>query len=413
MRCDVPTLLTLLEFTEFVQWNPYPFSQINRDSNNNLIFGTRDSKCNRCSFNSAYQQHEWLSRNEVGEAILQAEELFFSLTGYHPAPKFITQETVQVTRPSEQFQWQGWATPRGEYKAIRTHSKYVQSVGTEVLTYVADSAVTLSDSDGDGINDRFTVTQAMPAGTVAGEVAVFFITLDRLGRPLDIMEIKPIVVSMSGVTATITGNSYQLVLPSYQYAAVPSELAYDDASIYATQLAVYRRTIDTTDTGQLIWDTAYCPSPPCQYVASTACFGIRDALMGWIVPQPASYDADLAQFVANYPNEANRAPDRVKVNYYAGYPRQDNGRMDRLHARIISLIAIGLLPNRIGSCGTTNERLFWYRMRAGDKDANGNTFVVNQREMDTCPFTEKVRASFMAWSLMKELIGTFDIVIAN
>lgn len=410
MRSDTPTLLSLLEYTEFIEWNPWPFSQINRDKNNALIFGEKDAKCNRTAFQSAWQMHEWLSRNEVGSAIEQAENLFYDLTGYYPAPKFITEESQQYPRPTQQNMRQGYGTPRGDYKAIQVSSKYVQSVGTELLNFVADSAVTLSDSDGDGINDRFTVTQAMPAGTTAGEVAVFFITADRLGRPLDIMEIKPINVSMSGVTATITGSSYQLVLPALQYAAVPSELAYDDATIYATGLAVYTRTIDLSDTGSLIWDTSNCPDPPCSFEASTACFGIRDAKMGWLTPQPASYDATLAQFASISPNQGSRAPDRIKINYYAGYPRQSDGRMDRKHAKIISLIATALLTNRIGSCGTTNERLFWYRMRPGET-RDGQQFVVSQQELDQNPFTEKTRSTFMAWREMKSLVGTWDMVV--
>lgn len=411
MRADIPTLLSLLEFTEFIEWNPWPLSQINRNAANELIFGEKDAKCNRATFQTAWQMKEWISRNELASVIEQAEELFYSLTGFHPAPKFITEETVIYPRPSNQFAWQGWATARRDWKAIQVGSKFVQSVGTETLTYVADSAVALSDSDGDGITDTFTVTQAMPAGTVAGEVAVFFITADRLGRPLDIMEIKPIDVSMSGVTATIVGRSYQLVLPALQYAAVPSELAYDNAAIYATSLAVYRRTIDTTDTGSLIWDLPTCPNPPCQYEASTTCFGVRDAAMGWIAPQPAKYDSTLAQFVSTYPNQGYRGPDRVKVNYYAGYPRQSNGRMDRTMAKIISLIAIGNLPDRVCSCATTSERLYWYRMVPGESRGN-NTFKVSQQEFDRLPFTEKCRASFMAWNLLKDYVA-IDMVVAN
>jgi len=366
MRATTPTLLSIAEWREVINLHPYYLAQIGND-----VPARSRGDCQGATFQWAWQDSEHLAREEIAQCIADAEELFRDKIGYYPAPKFITNEPQDYPRHYQADLYQGWGTPRGQYKSIKVNNGYVQNVGTELLTELdASIAVTLVDNDGDTIKESFNVTvPGLPSGTSASEIALFFTAVDRDDLPLSEWEIRPLRVSITGDTATIKGESVLLVKPNNQIGLDPEILSAAVASegdTFVSEVAVYRRTVNTAETGALIWEyPGGCDNPPCEAVMSTGCFGVRNKELGWLAPRPAIYDTELAAFTVSYPDLC-RAPDRVTVNYLAGYPRQANGKMDNLHARIISLLAAARLPNKTCGCGRADQRLTYYQSLPSD-----------------------------------------------
>lgn len=339
-----PTLLSLIEWAEFIGMNPYYLFQVGVNVPDNT-----GHDCDYIFYEYPYQQSNHLSREDVRLAISQAEDLFNELCGYYPAPKFIVDEPGQYPQYYDKRFYGGLRNYNGQFKAIQLKHGYIQSVGVEVLTFITDNiTITLSDSNGDGINDTFNFSVTVPSGTLASEIAVFNTETDRNDNPLDEYEIRPIKVTVSGTTATVTGFIGLLVIPDLQEVLDPESLDATLTTIYVEDLAVYRRTINTESPGQFIYES-YCLSNNCDVETRDFCLYARDKQLGIVAPR-----VDICLF-------GRYEPDRFIASYYAGYPRQSNNRMDRKISHIISLLATSLLPNRTCGCSRADQRLAYYR----------------------------------------------------
>lgn len=403
MRSSVQTLLTLYEWSQIIGVQPYWLAQIGRDvpergSIQNVV------GCDHVAYQQSFQNYEYLGREEIGEAIAQAEQLFADVVGFFPAPKYIVSEKHQYARHyNRQFPIRyGMRAASSQFKSVQTKYSHIQVVGIENLTLVGNFATVLSDETASGINDTFTVSAVVPAGTLPAAIAAFFVSADRVGLSLAESEIKPLTVSVSGVNATITGHVSLLVLPELQLKVAPDELSALDNTIYATNVTIYLRATDITNNGTLIWNGIFpCDSPPCTAEITTACFGIQDFDLGWLYPIPAEWDATLEQFNRTYSCCTGRDPDRMTVNYLAGIPRQENGRMEHSYAVAIAKLATGLLPARICGCNRADQRLKYYRDLP--VDTNGN-LLVPRKLMETAGemLGSMSRGAVEAWSFIEK-----------
>lgn len=373
------TLLTLQEWAEFIGLSPFYIYQlgINVPTNSNY-----EGACEYVMFQNPYSQNNHLSREDVLQAISQAEDLFTDLTNYAPAPKFIVNEQSPYPQYYNRSKISGWGTGAGNFKSVQLRYGYVQSMGTEVLTELPQVVtIVFSDPDGDGIDERFTITATVPSGTLAGEIKLYNTAADRADEPMAEYEIKPLQISVSGVTATIIGGSWLLVKPMLQNEIAPESLDVTDPATYVDDLDIYRLTINTDEQGALIYP-AYCPDDTdCGEEQVDVCYINRNATMGVVAPRWLDYCAWDNRYYS---------PMRFKANYYAGYPRESTGRMNRKISRIIALLATALLPNLACGCQRAQQRLFYYRelpvneqgqltMGQGMIDAAGAAFGITGR----------------------------------
>lgn len=360
MRTKVKTLLTLFEYAEIIGLNPFWLSQVREDIPRKGQ--AQNISCDHTMYQDAWQGFEHLSREEIAQSIAQAERLFAKETGFYPAPKYFTEEN---------HPYPGHTLRRNYFPYIQAKHGFIQAIGTELLTSIGTAAVTQTSSYAGSFNDGFTVNIAVPAGTTEAEIAAFFITVDRAGLTLAQSEIKPLNVSITAGTVTITGHITLLVKPEHQVKPDAPELSATAAATYATEIAIYRRTTDLSNTGSLIWIKPYdCANPPCEVELETACFSMRDADKGWLEPVPATYDEEAGAFSISDPYCVSSLPQKAKVNYLAGYPRQTDGRMDYDFARSIALLATALLPQRTAGCNRADQRLLHYRNLPVDEDGN-------------------------------------------
>lgn len=405
MRSSVQTLLTLYEYCTIIGLNPFWFAQIGKDVPERGNF--QNIKCEHTLFQSPYQAYEFLGRDEIGDAIAEAESLIANILGYYPAPKYFVNEPHQYPRSyNRQFPYRrGMRNAAGGYKSIQTKYGHIQVMGIENLTLIDASVPTvLSDETASGIDDTFTATVAVPAGTTAAAIAAFFIPADRPTLSLAESEIKPLNVSIAAGVATITGHISLLVKPILQLAVAPLELSATDNTIYASEIAVYSRATDITDTGSLRWfNVLPCEQPPCEISIETACFGIQDMELGYVYPLPAEWNATTEQFDLSYPCCVGREPDKLTVNYLGGAERQDNGLMQRNFARAVTLLATSLLPNRTAGCTRADQRLWHYKKQP---IADNGVLEVSQKLMEETAevFGNNSRGACEAYKLMQPLI---------
>lgn len=404
MRSSVQTLLTLYEYCTIIGLNPYWFAQIGQNVPERGNF--QNIKCDHVLFQSPYQAYDFLGREEIAESIAQAEQLVSDILGYWPAPKYMVDEPHQYPRHyNRQYPYRyGMRNAAGGYKSTQTKYGKIQVMGIESLTLIGNFAVVLSDETASGINDTFTVTAAVPVGTTAAAIAAFFITADRLNLSLVESEIKPLNVSIAANVATITGHVSLLVLPILQLAVAPPDLSALDTAIYATEIAIYSRATDITDTGSLRWiNVVPCEAPPCEVDIQTACFGIQDAELGFVYPLSAEWDTTTEQFNLTYPCCVGREPDKLTVNYLAGHERQLNGKMNPKLGKIIALLATSLLPNRTCGCDRANQRLHYYRSLPTDERSN---LLMPREVMEEAgaALGSMGRGSVESWMLMKPMI---------
>ena len=319
-----------------------------------------ESKCD-CAKNTHPEdmfQNKWLSRREISQAIMRAEQMIADELGYWTAPKTITNEkhgyprmdwgrsykqTVGLSRNT-------MVTRDGkDYKSITTDWGYIQGVGTIVETQLNDTI----DVEMDETCSIFTASITLPdTPTGLEEYHVFFHEDDRyLSEPKEQWELRDLTFTVDGTTLNITGGAYLLMQPSKRMGRKWECLELTDQNI-VDKLEVWEFNLDITQHGSLQWGKRPCVSPTgCNDVEiKDACF-VRDDTETYPIlrPSPRSYNETTLVWDSY---DVTTAPDYVVVNYVAGVPLV-NGKVDNRYAVPTFLLAASLLEGDVPECGCT------------------------------------------------------------
>lgn len=333
--------------------SPWEFNQIGYP-------GKKSAQCKDVFFQYQYQR-DHLGREEVAQAIADAERMMADACRFWPAPQYFINEEVDYPRPHQRAQFGFAGTPRGEWKTVQLRWHRFVSGGVFSRTSLGTTAsITLSDPDGDGIKERFTATVTIPANTSPDEIALYFTAADRDSEPLDeIWRIRPVRVSVSSTTATIIGHTALLVKPNLTFGINAAELDAKTETNYVTSLEGWRVFTDTSSTdadpahGVAIWKNDPACTQDCTFSLIPLCLGHDNdesstvfASFGSPSTWPFSY----------------REPDRLKVNYVAGLPLE-NGQMQKEMARAITYLSTSLLANEKCGCERVNRILEKWQAR--------------------------------------------------
>lgn len=409
------TLLSLEQFRRIVKMHPYHFWQLSNDS------APLRNVCDDLLFEEDWQNSDAMSRASIRQAIDVAERKIRDWLRYDVAPRYQT-SIVQWPRRVNQTQWRsGDWNAIGRAVSVELPYKQVQAVGALTRVAIGDAAVSLADTNNDGLLDTFTATIATTV-TDASQLAAYFTAADRWDElaPLDSWKIQPLTVSISGGQATIRGNVWQIVRPIL-YADYSDPRQYydpDDTSIYAESLTVYREYINpngqTVDDAQatLIWETQpwpfwccgtspYTPnaSDPAAVGKAVARVGIRDAANGIVTPGQAVYDSTSGQW-ARVDWSTCAEPDRAEVRYLAGLPLV-NGQMDRPWQEFVAYMALAELEGPICACESVRQRLhYWQFDMARTAGANDEAYAISTADLDN-PFGTR-RGHIHVWRRVKD-----------
>lgn len=387
--------------------------------------------CNTLVHRYAYQNADAAGHVEIEQAIAEAERKLKDWLGYSVAPHYVS-EVVPWSRLADGMSRGGAYDADGRWLSVQLSEGYVQAVGVEALSVIsAGAAVTYSDTDGDTIEDTFTIGPIATTVTDVDEIALYFASGDRFTGPDfesavgERWRILPIVVTLSGGNVTIRGPKQLLVKPiKYEGVVnIGSGLLPNLAGNFATVMDVYRRYTNrdgtTVATSQAVieWETApvigccgsvdvstaYSGSPydPAAVAQAAARVGLRDARRGIVTPAEAAYNTDTGIW-SSLDWTVCAEPDRVLIRYLAGYPLDATGQMDAKWRRVVAYMAAAELDKTVCACDAANARIsYWQFDLARTAGANDEQYGTTQQILD-CPFGTR-RGQVYAWRNVQQL----------
>jgi len=361
-RATTPTWLSLDRWAQILGINPLHFSQL-------FSSVIPASNCSDAWTQFAYQNPNYTSREDIAQAIRDAEMKIASELGYFLLPDWVVDERRQTVRPArpELFS-RSSVNVRGLAKSIETDWGYVISGGQRAQVLIDDSvAVTVSDVDGDGYDERAVATVAT-AVTSPCEIRAFL--PGQAGSFA--YEIRPITVTIAAGVATITFNRWQLVIPELQDrldAEQPDQRIDGDADAsYETTIDVYRVWNDPQSQANLLWERepSGCSNcngsgcAECSFSTQTGCLAVRNERLGELTYRPATWDSvdeqfDTAEFAVC------RDPEQLRVWYYAGWQSTDprvscpRVQLDPYWEKAIVYLSAALLDRELCSCNNVEK----------------------------------------------------------
>lgn len=403
-RADVDILLSVDEWGAIMGIDPYELNQVTLGFPNNST-NTQNAQCAHAFFQYSWQQ-DFLSRQEVGEAIQKAEQALAEFMLFWPAPKAIYAEVVQFPQPHERYLFGAGTTKRFQKKPIQLDWSKVQTGGQYVATDLGAQAIVYSDANSDGILDTFTVTFATTI-TDPNQLALYFTPADRDNATFDATwRIRPVKVSVSGGNATIKGGRWLCIKPDLQSAYGAQNLDVTVAGNFVTTLQAYSLVVDTSTAnsaqGVAVWENfpdndCAGSGTPCVSEVWPICLDLKNPDMGLVT-------ADYWLNGGNTPSSP-REPDRLTINYIAGYPRQADGRMDRTMADMVAHLATAWLPVDKCGCERSSRIVHWWRSFPSD---GVDTRSITQKEVDDNPFGPTMGALY-AWQRAKVFSNIFAV----
>lgn len=398
-RCSTPTLLPLDTWAAILGIDPWSFNQMGYPF-------PKSAQCQDAIFQFPWQK-DHLSREEIGEAIAEAEAMLAQELQFWPAPKYFIGEVVPYPRPYLPDRYGYGGDIRGYQKSVQLKYHKVISGGAMNRTFIGQIAgadLVKIDEDGDGVYETFEATIINAAiGTLDDpyELALYFSADVRHGERLDeTWRIRPLTISISGNTATIRGHRTLLVDPQIEFRANAEKLNPATDANYVVTVECYRVFTDVTATeaqpyqGIAEWKTIPGCVEGCSYEGHELCLGPDSNDTGYVF-------ADFG-LPCVWPY-GDRDPDRLRVNYLAGYPLID-GQMDKQLATMVTYLSIALLANEKCGCDRSNRIIArWKKPILRFQDNNAEGAEAFQGSRNTFPMTEGAQWAYKRVLRMRDI----------
>ena len=405
-----PTLLSLDYFSFLLGMSGANFNQ----GTSAVIFPSAIS-CSVVTWQYAWQHADTISREDIAIEISIAEEDIAEQLGYWPAPKWIAQDVKQYPRHHRPDVFSGGGiNVRGGSKSVKTRYGRIIAPGrravSEVKVPTVGVEVTFSSEDSIAGFDETVTVEVATTLTDECEIKVYF--AGHGGDPE--WEIRPArTKAISAGTFTATFWAWQFIDPD-EWTVIPTldltAIDLDDA-VYVDSVDVYREYNDTSAvTAVFYWEptpgstTIACPScggtgcTVCQLTTQNGCIHIRDAVRGYVVPYPATFDTDEEAWGATAWTEC-RDPDMVKVYYYCGDLSDRNltgytcDPLSLYWAQAIAAMATARLERPICSCGNSTALAKKWQM---DRALSGQSSKAMSMSLLDNPFGTR-EGEILAW----------------
>lgn len=411
-------MLPLESWRQYFRYNPFHFWGL---ANSSVPV---TSACNTLVYKYAWQHADAVGRSDIETAIQAAEDRLHEYLGYAVAPRYVEKE-VPYPHYHDVRTWQYGMSVGADYRMLPVNLRdgYVQALGVESLTSLGDTAVAITDADGDGVMDTFTATIATTE-TDATKLGAYFTAADRLdGDALgQAWRIQPVKITISAGTATILGRLWLIVKPSYYEGLNTNGLDPNTAANFVSNVTVAVRSTDpngntlATAQAKLLWETLPCNGwwgccgsdvtyngnilDPASTGQAIARVGIRDAKNGLVLPAQAVLNTSTGEWQSVYWSDF-REPDRVVVRYLAGWPLEA-GAMASKWQIIVARMAAAELARRICACDGANQELYhWQFDLSRSLGANDESYQISPADLDN-PFGTR-RGQVWAWKQVRNL----------
>lgn len=313
-RSHIRTWLSLDEFGQIIGLSPFGLNQLHH---NRLQPNT---VCGEVFFQQSWQHSDRVGRDDIAQAIQEAEQEIALEAGFNLMPDWVLDERQPYPAPAVPGAFGNGLNVRAMSKSLEVAKGYVISGGFRRKVLVeAGATITLSDVDADGYQETCQVIVPVSI-TNTSEIRLFYPAHD--GE--DAWEIRPIKVSISGGQATITFKRWQVAAANQMDSMEAKVLDATLNTSYESTVDVYYVYNDHSTQAAFLWEngdgcTDCCGScAACQFGSQSACFHTRDPRLGFVVPTPATWDADTEEFVSTA-YAACREPDQIRLWYYSGY----------------------------------------------------------------------------------------------
>lgn len=423
-RASQMTLLPLDTFARIMGINPAHFN----GGTTATIMGNT-AQCTTVWWQYSWQAHDRVGREDLAEEIRNSEREVAEMLGFWPAPNWIEKEVHQYPRHHRRDAIAYGVNVRDFRKSIIVNTGKFIEQGQRAVTLIETPTVVYSDPDGDGFNELATVTATLTAAQATFDVCEFKIYFAGMAGAQE-WEVRPLrSASISGTTLTLTVDSWMLLDPALQEALPnaandPTAIDMDVAANFVTTVDVYREYNDVTaQSSQFFWEDgpenvllnscSTCGSssvsndcPACSLRFQNGCAYVRDVDRGIVVPVPATYDSDDAQWEEDRFSIC-REPDQVKLWYKAGDidPRFLAGTscqaMPEYWAQAITWLAATRVERPFCMC--TNVQAMQQRLRVDlrQSDPDGPTYFLTEEEARNPLGTR--RGELMAWRRLRKL----------
>lgn len=364
----------------------------------------------------AWQHVDALSREDLALEIRNAEEDIARFLGYWAAPRWQSQEMHVYPKHYRPERYGTGVDIRGMFKEIKAdYGKFIAAGRRAVILCESRASVTYSDPDLDGWDELATITANIDCTTDACEVKVYQVGSSG-AQEYEIRD--PITKTLSGGVFTATFHTWQMVDPDVwdrfpttenTEGAVGIDISDTTSTNLISAVDIYYEYTDFTQPSAVFyWESlagqllpfgtvvGLCSScdgtgcAACEHNTQNGCLHFRDVENGVVVPVPASYDSDTAQWNQTTWTEC-REPDSVKIWYYAGEVGERNRRAETCDplspylADVIAKLATARLHRQWMANNNAQALQKDYMMDRSRTVPNGDSFFVTD-EISGNPF---------------------------
>lgn len=359
MRPTTVTKLSLADFARILGIHPLHVAQVSIPNPRST------SICDSTFFQYPWQDADKVGRDEILQAIAEAESLVEGYLKYRLAPSWEVDEWRKTEQPAppELVRIGNWDV-RYFRQMVKANWGWFITGGVRAESAIElAAAVVYSDEDNDGYFETATVTTTVVDSQDPCEVHLYY--PGHNGE--DEWEIRPIKVTISGALATITFHRELAVKSEFLDAFFPEPVdGLVDANFLDT-VDVYRVYNDPSTQATMVWEpTGTCNCgldgcANCSYSVQTACTYLRDnPKLSLVVYSPADWDSTNLVFTPTLQNVA-RMPDMVRLYYQSGFRdkrKSCTNEMDDQWKRVIAHFAASKLDRPPCDCSAT-EWEYW------------------------------------------------------
>lgn len=399
-RMRPTTLLPLERFARVVSYSPILFNQV-VITHNEL---QRDSSCSDpvLEYTWQYRGGGRPGRQEIANAIQQAEDTIYRALKFSAAPRWFSDE-IDVTAFRRVGAYGGFG--------VRTNNFHLIEPGVERLDFMITAPLTYTDEDGDGYPETAHVGQFNTTVINDNEITLF-----APGYGFDpAYEIRPIRVSLAADGACdIQFPRHLAVRPDLQERLDAEGIDGMATTNFLTEVSIYRRYSDSSGAVELEWACGRCGDcSVCQTSTATGCMLIQNSKNGLAHIQPAVWQADEylsvgGQWIPDACLWIN-PPVRIKLNYRAGFrdarvPRSLVNMAPELE-RAVAFLALSYLDRDWLTCEQIRNLQAHWRFDLAKQEstsAQSSSFRLDNYLL-RCPFGT-TRAALYAWRVIQPLM---------
>lgn len=393
-RANTATLLSLDRFAQVVGIQPLHFNQV-------VVPDLADVRvCGLPIYQYGWQMADKIGREEIAQAIAQAEQVITDLLGFSPAPTYTYDERHLMAGSMGSL----WPT-------VHLNSGYFIGGGIQQRAGLGHWPIVYTDSDGDGYYETATVDAVVGTITLPDEIAIFH--PGHNGD--DAWEIKPSSVTISDGAATIVFRREQAVREVLWESMGAGSLNGSTDSNFLQEVDVYRRYHDTSLMAQFLWAPETSPygcscsgtTDTCDICGVAAQYGLmtaRDNKFSLAAVQPADWTGSgWSQGTFSM----CRGPYRLRTWYAHGYRNmrlaRPNVQMDPSFERAIAALALTYLDRPLCSCNSLENYTRYWRedLSLNYSNQSSSTSHTLSRNLLDNPIG-MTRGAVNAWNLVKQ-----------